>query len=133
MPGQVADNAQLHLAPEVVNRRTVVKARKGDNVTRIAARYHLKPTDVAEWNDVSAKSAFKTGEQVVVFLPVRGGGSAPSARSTSTARASAAPAPTRKTAVAKGRTKATTTAARKTISPVQARMHRPGAKLAGGR
>jgi len=107
----------------VVNRRTVVKARKGDNVARIAARYRLKATDVADWNDVSAKSSFKTGEQVVVFLPVR------SARGSNTAKAP----PARKTAVARGRGKATTTASRKTSSPVQARMNRPGSKLAGGR
>lgn len=113
---QVADNGQLHLAPEVVTRRAVVKARRGDNVARIAARYRVRPGDVADWNDVSTRSSFKTGESVVVYLPVRSGG-APKARVASSSR---------------GAAKVTRTAVSKK-SPVQARMNKPGAKLAGGR
>jgi membrane-bound lytic murein transglycosylase D len=67
----VADNAQISLAPEVVNRRTTVKARKGETVASIAKRYSLAAASVAEWNSVSASSGFKPGHQVIVFLPVR--------------------------------------------------------------
>ena len=67
----VADNAQMSLAPEIVNRRTTVKARKGETVATIAKRYGLSAASVAEWNSVSAASAFKLGHQVVVFLPVK--------------------------------------------------------------
>jgi membrane-bound lytic murein transglycosylase D len=67
----VADNAQVSLAPEIVTRRTTVKARKGETVATIAKRYGLSATHVAEWNSVSAATAFKLGHQVVVFLPLK--------------------------------------------------------------
>ncbi|MBX3660176.1 MAG: transglycosylase SLT domain-containing protein [Ramlibacter sp.] len=67
----IADNAQLSLAPEVVTRRTVVKAGRHDTVATIARRYRLNPGSVASWNDVSPTAAFRAGEKVVVFLPVR--------------------------------------------------------------
>ena len=68
---QVADNAQVSLAPEIVTRRTTVKARKGDTVASMAKRYGLSTTNVAEWNSTSNASAFKLGQQVVLFLPVK--------------------------------------------------------------
>ena len=68
---QVADNAQISLAPEIINRRTTVKARKGETVASIAKRYGLSAASVAQWNSVSAATSFKLGHQVVVFLPVK--------------------------------------------------------------
>ncbi len=67
----VADNAQVSFSPEIVTRRTTVKARKGESVATIAKRYGLSAASVAEWNHVSTSSAFKLGHQVVVFLPVK--------------------------------------------------------------
>ncbi len=67
----VADNAQMTLAPEIVTRRTTVKARKGETVASIAKRYGLNSVNVAEWNSTSVASAFKMGQPVVVFLPVK--------------------------------------------------------------
>ncbi|MES2942615.1 MAG: transglycosylase SLT domain-containing protein [Pseudomonadota bacterium] len=84
---QVADNAQVTLAPEIVTRRSTVKARKGETVESIARRYGLSASNVAEWNSVGAAAAFKLGQQVVVFLPVRSRASpaavSPSARTSS--------------------------------------------------
>ncbi len=67
----VADNAQMSLAPEIVARRTTVKARKGESVATIAKRYSLSASSVAEWNQVSASSVFKLGHQVIVYLPLK--------------------------------------------------------------
>ena len=67
----VADNAQISLAPEVVLRRSSVKARKGETVETIATRYGVSPASVAEWNSVGANSVFKLGQQVTVFLPLK--------------------------------------------------------------
>ena len=67
----IADTAQVSFSPEIVTRRTTVKARKGESVATIAKRYGLSTSSVAEWNNVSTSSAFKLGHQVVVFLPVR--------------------------------------------------------------
>ncbi|MEJ8838930.1 transglycosylase SLT domain-containing protein [Ramlibacter sp. AN1133] len=67
----VADNAQLSLAPEIVTRRTVVKAGRRDSVATMARRYKLSPAQVAEWNHIAASAAFKPGQPVVLHLPVR--------------------------------------------------------------
>ena len=40
-------------------------------VASIARRYKLAAANVADWNDVRANAAFKVGQQVVVYLPVR--------------------------------------------------------------
>lgn len=67
----VADNAQISLAPEMVTRRTSVKARSGETVASIAKRYGLSSRNVAEWNRTSVTSSFKLGQEVVLFLPIK--------------------------------------------------------------
>ncbi len=95
----VADNAQMSLAPEIVTRRTLVKARKGETVASVAKRYKLSASSVADWNKTSASAAFKAGQQVVVFLPIiakasrtmaAGKGNGRKSASVSTTRVSAA-------------------------------------------
>ena len=71
MPGQIADNGQLAFTPEIVTRRTSVRAGKRDTVATIARKYKVLAADVANWNDVKSGASFKAGEQVVVYLPVR--------------------------------------------------------------
>ena len=68
--GTIADSAQVSLAPEIVTRRTTIKAHKGDSIVSIAKRYGLSAASVADWNNVSASTAFKKGQSVVVFLPL---------------------------------------------------------------
>ncbi|HYF17545.1 MAG TPA: transglycosylase SLT domain-containing protein, partial [Ramlibacter sp.] len=67
----VADNGQLSLAPEVTLRRTTVNAGRNDTVASIARRFRVSPAQVAEWNEVGASAAFRAGQQVIVYLPVR--------------------------------------------------------------
>ena len=69
--GRIADHGQVAFAPEIVLRRTVVKAGKHESVASIAKRYRQTPASVAEWNKVNASAAFKAGQQVVLFLPVQ--------------------------------------------------------------
>ena len=76
----------MSLAPEIVTRRTVVKAHKKENTASIARRYRVSVADVANWNDVSASAAFKVGEQVVLYLPVRAGNKASGASRSSSAK-----------------------------------------------
>ncbi len=66
----VADNGQISLTPEIVTRRTVVRAKKRDTVVALAQRYRVSPASVADWNDIKPKSALKLGQEVVLFLPV---------------------------------------------------------------
>ena len=67
----LADNGQVALAPEIVTRRTSVRAAKGETVASIARRYKVSAANVADWNDVKPGAAFKVGQQVVMYLPVR--------------------------------------------------------------
>jgi len=67
----VADNAQMSLAPEIVTHRTTVKARKGETVASLSKRYSLSPASVAEWNSTGVTTAFKIGQPVVLFLPMK--------------------------------------------------------------
>jgi len=67
----VADTGHLSFEPEIVTRRTTIAAGKHDSVASIAGRYHLSAASVADWNDVKPGHAFKRGQQVVVYLPVR--------------------------------------------------------------
>jgi len=67
----VADNAQMSLAPEIVTHRTTVKARKGETVASLSKRYSLSPASVAEWNSTGVTTAFKIGQPVVLFLPIK--------------------------------------------------------------
>ena len=68
MTVKVADTGQLSLSPEVVLRRTVVKAAKGESVATIARKYRAAPAQVAQWNKVSSSANFKPGQAVVLFL-----------------------------------------------------------------
>ncbi len=66
----VADNGQLSLSPDIILKRTVLKAGKKDSVASLAKRYRVSPASVGEWNNVSAAASFKAGQQIVLFLPM---------------------------------------------------------------
>jgi membrane-bound lytic murein transglycosylase D len=65
---KVADGGQLSLSPEVVTRRTVLKAGKNDSVASVARKYRLDPAQVAQWNKANVNSSFKPGQSIVVYL-----------------------------------------------------------------
>lgn len=68
----VADNGQVALAPEVVLRRTIVRARKGDSVGKLAQRFGVSAETVAQWNKMSATATLRSGQAIVMFLPSHG-------------------------------------------------------------
>lgn len=78
--GRVAETGQLSLAPEIVTRRTTVKAGRKDTLVSIAQRYKVSISQVADWNDLKSGASLKPGQSLVLFLPV-------------SARGHAAPAP----------------------------------------
>lgn len=67
---KVADNGQVSLAPEVVLKRTTVRAGRGETVASIARKFKVSTGNVAQWNKVGTAAGFKSGQQVVLFLPV---------------------------------------------------------------
>ena len=68
---QVADNGQMALTPEIITRRTTVRAGKRDTIASLAKRYRLSAASIADWNDTKISAAFKTGQQVVLYLPLQ--------------------------------------------------------------
>lgn len=71
VPLHVADNAQLSLQPDVVLQRSVVKARKGENLARLAQRYGVSAVSVAGWNKLAVNASLKPGQRVTLMLPKR--------------------------------------------------------------
>ncbi len=67
----VVNNAHLAYTPEIVLKRTSVRASKGDSIAAVAARYDLPAATVAGWNHTSARASLKRGQAVVLYLPVR--------------------------------------------------------------
>lgn len=90
--GHVADNGQIAFVPEVVIRRTTIRAGRHDSVAGIASRYKVKASDVADWNDLKTTSRFKQGEAIVLYLPQRQASRPAAARSAGTRAASHRPA-----------------------------------------
>ncbi len=68
--GSVADHAVMSLAPEQqpLRKLSFKAGKKGDSVAAVAQRYRVSPLQVAAWNDVGAKAAFKPGQVVVVMV-----------------------------------------------------------------
>ncbi len=67
----VADSGHLSFQPEIVTRRTTVRARRNESVASLARRYGVAAGNVADWNDVKTGSTFKNGYKVIVYLPVK--------------------------------------------------------------
>jgi membrane-bound lytic murein transglycosylase D len=65
----VADNGQLSLQPEVILKRVSVKARKGENLTKLANRYGVSPVSAAGWNKLAVNAALKPGQRITLMLP----------------------------------------------------------------
>jgi membrane-bound lytic murein transglycosylase D len=94
----VADNGQLSLGPEMVLKRKVVRARKGDTVAGIARRYSVSADQVAQWNKLLSNSRLKSGQSIVIYISVSATGarhSTHSDRATSTRKAPASKVATR--------------------------------------
>ncbi|MDD2713501.1 MAG: transglycosylase SLT domain-containing protein [Simplicispira sp.] len=93
--GHVADNGQMALTPEIVTRRTTVRAGKRDSIASLAKRYSVSTASIADWNNTKIGAALKVGQQVVLYLPVQ-------VKTASTAlRAPQAKAPDKKSGVQK--------------------------------
>ncbi len=71
VPLHVADNGHLSLQPEVTLRRSSVRARKGDTLSRLASRYGVSAVSVADWNRLAINARLKPGQRVTLMLPQR--------------------------------------------------------------
>ena len=103
VPGQVADNAMMLLAPDrPPGKRITFKAGKGgDTVAGVAKRYRVSAAQVAQWNDVDTGARFKPGQTIVVVKPVAAKKSGRTSTAVTAQRPAAAKAPAKRTAAAK--------------------------------
>ena len=67
--GYVADNARISLQPEVVWRRTQVRARKGDNLNALASRYGVSVGSITALNKLPGNGKLRSGQAVTLLLP----------------------------------------------------------------
>ena len=72
----LADNAQLQLAPEVVLRKIMIKARAGDTLARLASRHGVSATNVADWNRLKPHAALTNGQTLAIYVPAKASRSA---------------------------------------------------------
>jgi membrane-bound lytic murein transglycosylase D len=67
----IAENGWLSLSPDVVLKKTIVKAGKKETMASLAQRYKVSPQNLAEWNKLSLNATLKPGQPLAVFLPVK--------------------------------------------------------------
>jgi membrane-bound lytic murein transglycosylase D len=67
----LADNAQLQLAPEVVLRKIMIKARAGDTLSRLASRHGVSAANVADWNRLKPNAALSKGQSLAIYVPAK--------------------------------------------------------------
>jgi len=65
----MADNAQLVLAPEVVLKRIMITARRGDTLASLAARHGVTAANMASWNKLHIVTSLKAGQALAVYVP----------------------------------------------------------------
>jgi membrane-bound lytic murein transglycosylase D len=116
---QVADNGHLSLQPEIVLKRTTVKARKGENLAKLANRYGLSPVSVADWNKMAVNARLKPGQRITLLLPQR---------ASKALMATSRPAAARAKAPGKARALAKSSQARKKVTAPGKRVTAPSTR-----
>jgi membrane-bound lytic murein transglycosylase D len=67
----IADNAQLALAPDIVLKRIMVTARKGDTLASLAARHGVSAANMLTWNKIKPNASLSTGQRLAVLVPLQ--------------------------------------------------------------
>ncbi|MEY8876217.1 MAG: transglycosylase SLT domain-containing protein [Leptothrix sp. (in: b-proteobacteria)] len=68
VPEHVADNAHMLLAPDVpALKKVAVKARKGDTLASVAARYRVSVAQMAQWNRITTGTRLNAGQALVIY------------------------------------------------------------------
>jgi len=68
VPEQLADNAQLLLAPERAATRTI-RVRSGDTLASLARRHRVRVADLAAWNGLSPQARLRPGQTLQLQRP----------------------------------------------------------------
>jgi len=65
----LADNGQAAFSPEVVLKRIILKARKGDTLERFASKNGVSVANLMSWNKLSVNAPLKAGQSIVLLIP----------------------------------------------------------------
>jgi len=65
----LADTAQLALAPEIVLKKILVTARKGDSLASLAARHGVTAANMVIWNKLKPGAKLSGGQSLSIFMP----------------------------------------------------------------
>ena len=100
---QIADNGRISFAPEVTNitRRTSVKVRKGETMTRLARRNGVSVANLARWNNLKTTTKLVAGQSLDVYKTVTVVATAKSTQKTTATKKQRSTAVTKKPAVTK--------------------------------
>jgi membrane-bound lytic murein transglycosylase D len=69
----LADNAQAAFSPEVVLKRIILKARKGDTLAGFASKNGVSVANLASWNKLSVNAPLKAGQSIALLIPTTQG------------------------------------------------------------
>ena len=69
----LADNAQMAFSPEVVLKRIVLKARKGDTLASFASKNGVSVSNLMSWNKLNANAPLKAGQSIALLIPTTQG------------------------------------------------------------
>ncbi len=67
----LADNGHLLLAPEVVLRKVLIKARAGDTPSRLASRHGVSAANLADWNRLKPNAQLANGQTLAIYVPAK--------------------------------------------------------------
>ncbi len=69
----LADNGQVAFAPEVVLKRIVLKARRGDTLASFASKNGVSVVNLLSWNKLSLNAPLKAGQAIALLIPTTQG------------------------------------------------------------
>ena len=55
---------------DAILRTLTYTVRRGDSLSRIASKFNLKISDIAEWNDLNAKRYLQPGQKLTLYVDV---------------------------------------------------------------
>jgi membrane-bound lytic murein transglycosylase D len=67
----LAENGHLLLAPEVVLRKILVRARAGDTLLRLASRHGVSVANVVDWNRLKTNANLSNGQTLTIYVPAK--------------------------------------------------------------
>jgi membrane-bound lytic murein transglycosylase D len=72
-PSALPANPMLAIPRSKATRRLTYTVRRGDSLARIADRFNVSISAIADWNDVDLSDVLRPGRRLVLHVPTRRG------------------------------------------------------------